>query len=888
LKEQKGNHLTPIYLLIEVNLSKHLGSGKNKKVRGLLTILNSYNFTIDENTPVDEEVALDPELLGKVFENLLASYNPETATTARKSTGSYYTPREIVEYMVNESLVEYLKTKLNNESKEIEDKIRLLFNYDIDENPFASEPEIINKIIDAIENIKILDPACGSGAFPMGVLHKLVLALHKLDHDNKIWKQRLLDRVPTEIRGETEKSLKNKSLDYIRKLGLIEHCIYGVDIQEIAIQISKLRFFISLLVEQQIDNSKPNRDVRSLPNLETKFVAANTLIGLEKLPEELIDSDIAKLSKKLFNNRQEIFYANSRWKKIDLEKKEKILRQQLAHILEEKYQKAIKNKIKKNKEEITRLTKEIDKLKQKPEVIETLETINLFGEKKITKINKTKEKIDTFKKKIEKYKKQIDELENPQNDTSILIAQKIADFDPFDQNTHADWFDPEWMFGVKDGFDIVIGNPPYVRADNPLIASLRKQIMKSNQYSTLYEKWDLMVPFYEKSLRILNKNGVNAFIASNSITTSKFSYRLQDLIIENYKVCSIDYFEDGMQIFEAGVVPVVTIIKKTQKEVIPKKIYRSSEFLNIDRIIKVDTSVLTNLRERIFKKSFSGLFYPTIKTDLLGDVCYISYGLRPNSDERYWQGEFSKDDLISDTKDKAHCKSYIEGKYLKKYIIEEIKYLEWNTDRSPRKLVRPTFPALYEGEKIFRGRVTKGTFDNSGILCNDSIVVFKRFIDLKGIKERSISVSISKNNLDGKGSKSSSQVVKRRKELEVLSENYSLKYLLAVINSKYAMAYLNNFRKHRLVNYFYPDDFRNYPIPQLPLERQLLFVLLVDKILTAKKQNPKANTKELEDKIDIMVYKLYELIYDEVKVIDPNIEQLISKEEYEKFEIKND
>lgn len=210
-------------------------------------------------------------------------------------------------------------------------------------------------------------------------------------------------------------------------------------------------------------------------------------------------------------------------------------------------------------------------------------------------------------------------------------------------------------------------------------------------------------------------------------------------------------------------------------------------------------------------------------------------------------------------------------------------YLEWNTARVPIRLSRQTFPALYEGEKLFRGRVTEGTFDNSGILCNDSIVVFKRFIDLKDIKERSISVSISKNNIAGKGSKTSSLVVKRRKELEVLSENYFLKYLLAVINSKYAMAYLNNFRKHRLVNYFYPDDFRNYPIPQLPLERQLLFVVLVDKILTAKKQNPKANTKELEKKIDIIVYKLYNLTYEEVKIIDPTF--ALTEKKYEEFKL---
>ena len=170
---------------VEANLSAFLGNNNKRKVRGLLPILKSYNFTTDENTPVDEEIALDPELLGKVFENLLASYNPETAVTARKATGSYYTPREIVDYMVTESLVMHLTDTLGNDPATIE-KLKRLFSYSDDTNPFNAEET--ESIVSSIEKIKILDPACGSGAFPMGILHKLVLALHKLDPQNTKWK----------------------------------------------------------------------------------------------------------------------------------------------------------------------------------------------------------------------------------------------------------------------------------------------------------------------------------------------------------------------------------------------------------------------------------------------------------------------------------------------------------------------------------------------------------------------------------------------------------------------------------------------------------------------------------------------------------------------------
>ena len=269
-------------------------------VRGLIHILNRYKFTIAENTPIEEEVALDPELLGQVFENLLAAYNPETGTTARKQTGSFYTPREIVNYMVDESLIAYLQNTLfcrsefplatsnaNAVSMTIETKLRHLLAYNDEPHQFTNTE--VEHLISAIDTLKILDPACGSGAFPMGILHKLVFLLSKLDPRNAQWRQRQIDRVQgaitasekiddstfresaiSELEREIDsinEAFERNELDYGRKLYLIENCIYGVDIQPIATQIAKLRFFISLIVEQKIDNTRENRGVRPLPNL---------------------------------------------------------------------------------------------------------------------------------------------------------------------------------------------------------------------------------------------------------------------------------------------------------------------------------------------------------------------------------------------------------------------------------------------------------------------------------------------------------------------------------------------------------------------------------------------------------------------------------------------
>jgi len=188
----------------EVDLSAAYGETRFKraKVRGLIHTFYRYKFTITENTPIEEEIALDPELAGKVFENLLAAYNPETSTTARKQTGSFFTPREIVNYMVDEALIAYLETKFQsaipNPQSAFEPRLRHLLSYNAEPHQFT--PAEVKVLIEAIDNLKVLDPACGSGAFPMGMLHKLVFILGKLDPRNEQWEQRQINRVKDTIK----------------------------------------------------------------------------------------------------------------------------------------------------------------------------------------------------------------------------------------------------------------------------------------------------------------------------------------------------------------------------------------------------------------------------------------------------------------------------------------------------------------------------------------------------------------------------------------------------------------------------------------------------------------------------------------------------------------
>ena len=331
-----------------IDLSDAYGEPKrrNEKVRGLLRILHSYKFTIVENTPIDQEIALDPELLGKVFENLLASYNEETKTTARKQTGSFYTPRPIVDYMVDVSLLAHLTgalTKAGMREKHAQAGLEILFAYTELPHPFK-EREVAT-LLDSIHACKILDPACGSGAFPMGMLQKLVYIIHKLDPDNVRWQQLQVDaasKIPdssarTAAVAAIERDFAENEDDYGRKLYLIENCIYGVDVQPIAIQIAKLRVFISLVCDQRTNRStKDNYGVRPLPNLETKFVAADTLIGLPEMEQmALVPQRVYEIESEIEVLYHSHFAIQRRDQKLAVQRKIKDLREELGRLLAE-------------------------------------------------------------------------------------------------------------------------------------------------------------------------------------------------------------------------------------------------------------------------------------------------------------------------------------------------------------------------------------------------------------------------------------------------------------------------------------------------------------------------------------------------------------------------
>ena len=792
--------------------------------RGFLDFLNAYNFTVYEDSPEDHTIAVDPEMLGHIFENLLED---------NKDKGAFYTPKQIVHYMCQESLTEYLRTHANKiPGLQNEASLDKLVKEKDDE---AFNTKQLNKVQELLNNVTIADPAIGSGAFPMGLLQEI---------------QGIMEIIAYKT-GQEWNAARTKE-------NIIQHSIYGVDIEKGAVDIARLRFWLSLIVDE--DQPRP------LPNLDYKIMQGNSLlesfegIDLSRLADDNIK--VVNPQRDLFGNiadgqaeitfdkagtASKIKQLQDKYFRAESPEEKDTIRQDIEQLVYEH----IEYNIDLQRHSLERRIKEAEEAKGPG-------NLSKSGKKKLDNLKQELRHIDEKEAKLEKSRK---------SNSKNYFLWHLFFKDVFDTG----------------GFDIIIGNPPYVRADNEEFAEQREMITKSKEFETLYEKWDLMVPFIEKGLKLMNqKHGTFSFIVSDSITTSKFAYKIQDWIIGNYHLKSIDYF-NNMKVFGASVNPVILKILANSTSYTTQKIIRQESFHNKEITeLDIQNTAKDDIRAKIFRKEHSSLFIPHFKTERLGNICYLSYGLRPNSDEKKWKGEFTKDDIISNVPNDNFSKKYIEGKDIKRYRIDRIRYLEWKTERVPKKLVRPTFTELYEGEKLIIGSQTSGTYDNTGIVSNHSTTVMKLFADLKGIEYRSITTSISKNNLDKEDKKKTGKVKKiainkKRAELEQLSTNYRLKYILAIINSTYAIEYLNNFRRHRLEYYFYPDDFRKLPIPVVSEKNQQYLEEKVDQILSTKSSGK--DTTSLEREIDVMVFKLYGLTYDEVLTVEP--EFWLSKEEYE-------
>jgi len=881
-KKQKQAHVPDFLFWGEhkgIDLSEELDNPQKKEetVRGIIDILNSYKFTIEENTPIEEDIALDPELLGRVFENLLASYNPETQTTARKQTGSFYTPREIVNYMVDESLKAYLKQKMvgqtflsaNNNTVEsvgqtflsvnnpqtncqtgmsvlptssscqtgMSDLLSDLISYSDNPNPFNDEETL--SLINAIDNCKILDPACGSGAFPMGILHKLVHILHKLDPENKQWFEKVIVKFPAYLQHEMRNKLKHENWDYLRKLGILQECIYGVDIQPIAIQIAKLRFFISMLVDQDIKgNAQNNFGLMPLPNLDFKLVAANTLIGV---PEQNQHTDLLI---------QDEFFDK-------------------FNTITEKYFTAYEP------EEKKKLIKKIKEL------------VNSKVQEKLAQINRLSiHEDERFSKHLAEKNKAV--IEQRKNEAKLWES-----YNNLFKHKSVEFFDIKYFFPeVKDGFDVVIGNPPYVQIQK-FSGKQEQKDWENQNYRTFAKTGDIYCLFYEKGNMLLRDGGILAYITSNKWMRANYGEATRRYFVENTNPLKIIDF-GGYKVFESATVDTnILILKKAPQASSLKKIacnydaygtsacsigkdftedtdiakYFSAKAITLNNFSEASWIIASRDEQKI-KEKIEKIGTPLKEWDVS-----IYRGVLTGFNEAFIIDGKKKDELIAkDAKNAEIIKPILRGRDIKRYRAEFADLWLINThngyfDDDLQKNIPPidinNYPVIKEHLDNHWDKIEKR--QDMGVTPYNlrSCAYFKEFE-----KEKIVYPETTQGAYFFYDKKGSIYVEKTA----FLLVGMSLCYLTALLGSSlvtftykkhYSGTNLSDkgyqYNKHAIVN---------LPIPKISPESQQPFIALVSRILSLKKSDPQADTSELEAEIDRLVYNLYGLTEEEIKIIE--------------------
>ena len=755
---------------------------------GLITLFNRYKFTVEENTPAEQEVALDPELLGKVFENLLAAYNPETRETARRQTGSYYTPRPVVDYMVEEALVASLVGKMETASAEYawwEDRLRYLLDYN---DAFEDAAELFtegesDEVVRAIAGLKVLDPAVGSGAFPMGVLNKLTLALRRLDPDNARWETLQKDlagkraKAAFDTRDQQERDAelaeisatfeRYRGSDFGRKLYLIQNSIYGVDIQAVATQIAKLRFFISLAIEQQPTGDRhDNYGIKPLPNLETRFVAADTLLGLERPPQMSFAQTgaVAACQQRLNDNRERHFHATTRREKLKCRREDAVLRTQLAVALRE-------------------------------------------------------------------------------SDFPAADAAKISGWDPYDLNASADWFDPDYMFGIAGGFDVVIGNPPYVKVEH--LDDIDRRTIKDS-FGWL---GDLYEHFIFRGNDLVSNGGALSYIANDSFVTFSSKKRVRKLMLSNTLLLLV---RTPAQTFAASIYAAIFLMLKQQPY--PGHSYEAGrmvanegfEYQSLGKIRYGTVDVMPD--QRFLLAGDASLLERLLAMGRSADYCRVL-------DTGIHSGNVRSKIFFAKDNGKRH--RLLQGRQIQKYS------LEWDRPKAKYKYCDINYVPLSVPGVGRGGRPSSRNeyWHFCGPVENhhqpERLLMRQTDDDL---------VATYHNELQH-GSFYTDNTL-----FTILSstEAVNLKYLLALYNSK-----LLNFVYHAISQEQGKSQaqVKVKNVSALPIvlpddDQERAVVALVERILRAKNEDPGSDTSALEREIDQLVYEVYGLTASDIATID--------------------
>lgn len=341
-------------------------------------------------------------------------------------------------------------------------------------------------------------------------------------------------------------------------------------------------------------------------------------------------------------------------------------------------------------------------------------------------------------------------------------------------------------------------------------------------------------------------------IVSDAYCHSKYAQKSQIWFLKNSRVLRLDFCSD-LKMFDAAVHNVIYFFQRADgTHHTPERRVHHHAFANVTSLPSNEQAKLTYrafFPEETQHASFSA---PTLP---IGSICYVSFGCRPNSDEKRAKGLFIAADLVGETHDKEHPKRYIEAKDIQRWTYQQSRWLEWGTKRSPNLLARATFEELYEvAEKIVAADVSgaenRAAYDASQAFHSHTLISFVSWHALAGVRNNSL-----KKTARYRGEAPPRPDLPKREELEATSRRFAVKYLLGVMNSSTARDFLRANRRSNI--HLYPDDWKKLPIPDVPMEQQKPIVAFVDKILAARRTNPNADITALEADLDARVSSLY-------------------------------
>jgi hypothetical protein len=713
----------------------------------ILTFFDSWNWYVDERADYGEENSISPEILGHIFEK----------TVNQKESGAYYTPEIITSYISETTIYPACLKKVNSRFEQNYSTIIEL----LDRN---SSKEIWFLYNDALKNLTIVDNACGSGAFLIAAqivlldLYSQVIFLLKDDErlieEIEEYNQTHDPKLALELSSAQEFRDDHRWNYYIKRM-IITNNLYGVDIEEGAGEIGKLRLWLSMIahVPENISSVEP------LPNIEYNIRCGNSLLGYTSAAQIVEDEDLTRKSKKKIVNANLFSVQYS----LDTYQPDSIF-----HLYHERNQ-------------LIRQFKNAD------------DSINAANLKEIID-QKTFQYNQVLNKKL---------FEETVFEKGVDISEDaFAELKPF-----------HWIMEFSDifergGFDVVIGNPPYIKANKELIIlkNQRKVLSGIKYYKFLYKKWDLFVPFIERGIILLRNGGLISFIISDGINREEYASKLRAGLTQETVINSLDFFP-GLELFQdVGINNTVFLIQKT----IPVNGYSPCRRVHIDNSLK-NFKILRELKypfdpNEVFNPQYDDISLNELKNELFFDeIFYISKGMVLNSDEKTDKAGFTKDDLVSVVTDNIPRQKFVESDDIQRYSSHNNKYLEYGTARVPDQISRPTFPELYVGSRIYMARKGEAHIFNDRTLTDQRVIIFKPWDQLETIDNRS--VNSQRNRVLKKYSLKPQQLTSK-------SSKYDIKFFLSILNSHLLKSLIKSRYKRDKFD-ITPDVFREIPIPKI-------------------------------------------------------------------------